>query len=231
MSTIRRTLPTTVKVLDEKLGLIEYTASDESIDSAREVCSADGWDFGKFQKNSPFVNSHDYSTIENLIGRIVDWRVEGKALILTAQWAKDIPGTLGEIGWKLTVGGFLKAVSVGFWPLELATKWDQDQAAFKSALKKVGRTEADNIACVYLKQELVELSACILGANPNAVARAYKAGALTDADLELLSAKSKATEPQDTRAKVGAAPVSSPQIRKAFAFAANATAASIAVSK
>jgi len=232
MSTIRRTLNTETKVLDEKLGLVEYMASDATIDSAREVVMADGWDFGKFAKNSPFVDSHNYSSIEKLIGKITDWRVENnKQLILTAQWAKDIPGTLGEIGWKLTVGGFLKAVSVGFWPLQVVTKWDQDATGYRNALKRAGYVEADNITVVYLKQELVELSACILGANPNAVARAYKAGALSDSDLEIISAKVNLTPEQlATEAKTVAASLASgPRNRKAFSFAVNATAASLAV--
>jgi len=232
MSTIRRTLPTEVNVLDKNLGLVEYMASDATIDSAREVVLADGWDFGKFQKNSPLVNSHDYSTIENVLGKITDWRVDKKQLILTAQWAKDIPGTLGEIGWKLTVGGFLKAVSVGFWPLQVATKWDGDPTAYRAALKKAGYAESDGVTVVYLKQELVELSAVILGANPNAVARAYKAGALNDADLETLSAKlNKTAEQLATEAKDVAASAALPRTRRAFSFAVNATAASLAVQK
>jgi hypothetical protein len=230
--TIRRTLSTETNVLDEKLGLVEYMASDATIDSAREVVMADGWEFGKFQKNSPFVDSHDYSSIEKLIGKITDWRVEKKQLILTAQWAKDIPGTLGEIGWKLTVGGFLKAVSVGFWPLQVATKWDADPTGYRAALKKAGYAESDGVAVVYLKQELVELSSVILGANPNAVARAYKAGALTEADLQTISAKMNRTAEQlATEAKDVAASAAYPRARRAFSFAVNAAAASIAVQK
>jgi hypothetical protein len=232
-SLTRRTLPTETKVLDEKLGIVEYTASSESIDSAREVIMQDGWDFSKFGKNAPFVNSHDYSSIENLVGRITDWRVEKKELILTAQWAKDIPGTLGEVGWKLTIGGFLKAVSVGFWPQQMVTKWDQDPSGYRAALKKAGYTEQDNVAVVYLKSQLVELSAVILGANPDAVARAYKAGALNDDDLKNISARLKSQPGQTAQEALNAAAAcaSSLRTRRAFSFAVNATAASIAVSE
>lgn len=231
MSTIRRTLSTETKVLDSSKGLVEYMASDETIDSAREVVAVSGWDFGKFKRNAPFVDSHDYSSIEKLVGKIVDWRIEDAQLIVTAQWARDIPGSLGELGWKLTEGGFLKAVSVGFWPLQMATRWDNDRDAYKAALKKVGKSEADAVNVVYLRQELVELSSCILGANPNAVARAYKAGALTDQDLETLSAKlNKSADELAAEAKAGAASAASPRLRQAFSFAANAAATALAVS-
>lgn len=231
MSTIRRTLSTETKVLDSAKGLVEYMASDETIDSAREVVSVSGWNFGKFNKNSPFVDSHDYSSIEKLVGKIVDWRIENNQLVMVAQWARDIPGSLGELGWKLTEGGFLKAVSVGFWPLQVATRWDADREAFKAALKKVKKTEADGVNVVYLQQELVELSSCILGANPNAVARAYKAGTLSDRDLETLSVKlNKTPEQLAQEAQDVAASTAQPRVRSAFAFAVNATAASLAVS-
>jgi hypothetical protein len=232
MNTVtRRTLPTETKVLDEKLGLVEYTASSESIDSAREVIMQDGWDFSKFEKNAPFVSSHDYSSIENLIGKITDWRVEKKQLVLTAQWAKDIPGTLGEVGWKLTIGGFLKAVSVGFWPLQMVSRWDADLTGYKAALKKTGYTEQDNIAVVYQRQQLVELSSVILGANPDAVARAYKSGAITDADLNTISARLKSTEPKTAQEALNGAALCAQALRtrKAFSFAVNAAKASLAI--
>jgi hypothetical protein len=41
---------------------------------------------------------------------------------------------------------------------------------------------------IYLEQEQMELSACIIGANPNALARAYKAGVIDD-DLLIFSGR------------------------------------------
>jgi hypothetical protein len=46
---------------------------------------------------------------------------------------------------------------------------------------------AESVNRVYTQWQQTELSACLIGANPNAVARAYKAGVLSDSDLQRFS--------------------------------------------
>ena len=43
------------------------------------------------------------------------------------------------------------------------------------------------VDCVYLSWLQIELSACVIGANGNAVAKAYKAGIVDDQFLDLIS--------------------------------------------
>jgi hypothetical protein len=73
---------------------------------------------------------------------------------------------------------------VGFYPIEASSKWDGDKEKWLASLKRMNKHEEDGVSVIYLKQEQVELSACVIGANPNAVARAYKGGALKDEDIE-----------------------------------------------
>ena len=73
-----RTLCPKIRVLDAAKGLVEYVASNETIDSYREIIRADGWRFSRFAKNAPFVDSHDYSSVDKLLGKVVDFRVEGR---------------------------------------------------------------------------------------------------------------------------------------------------------
>jgi hypothetical protein len=186
MKTLHRTIHPEARVLDAAKGLVEYVASDESLDSYREVIRADGWRFDHFRKNAPFVDSHDYSTIEHLLGKVVDFRVAGRQLVETVQWAVDVAeNTLAQIGWRMTQGGYLKAVSVGFWSVRVASPFE-NRPEFYSTLADLSLQDA-NVRCVYLEQQQIELSACVIGANPNALARAYKDGALDDASLDLLS--------------------------------------------
>ena len=188
---LRRTIHPVVKVLDAKQGLVEYVASDESIDSYREVIRASGWRFTNFAKNAPFVDSHDYSSIEKLLGKVVDFEIVGKSLVETVQWAKDAGNKLADIGWRMTEGGFLKAVSVGFWPVKYITKADSTYAA---QLKELNIEPMTEVRTIFTEQEQIELSAVVIGANPNAIARqmpsfiaAARAGLLTDSDKELIS--------------------------------------------
>lgn len=206
MNTLRRTLHPEIKILDANKGLVEYVASDETLDSYKEVIRASGWKFDHFEKNAPFVDSHNYGSFSSLVGRVVDFEVARKKLVETVQWAKDVAeNTLAQLGWKMTEAGFLKAVSVGFWPVKMVTKWDQDPKPFQDQADKLGLDENSGIRTIYLEQQQVELSAVIIGANPNALAKAYKAGVLDDAMLDKISTEqterySRATATQDAQA-------------------------------
>lgn len=185
---LRRTIHPEIRIIDADKGIVDYIASDESIDSYAEVVRAKGWKFDRMEKNAPFVDSHNYFSIDRLLGKVLSWKIVKGQLIERVQWAKDDPNhRLASIGWKLTEGGFLKAVSVGFFPTKWVSKYS-DHAAFIKELEKLGYDTDSKIRTIYLEQQQYELSACIIGANPNAVAKAYKADALSDEDLEQLSA-------------------------------------------
>lgn len=195
---LRRTLHPEVRVLDSKAGTVEYIASDETIDSYREIIRADGWRFNRFTKNAPFVDSHDYSTLDKLLGNVVDFRVKGKQLIETVRWAIDVEeNRLAKLGWKMTEAGYLKAVSVGFIPTRMVSKWDQNPQAFAEALAELELPKDSPVRAIYQEQEQIELSAVVIGANPNALAKAYKADAITTDDLNFLAAEFERRAKQD----------------------------------
>jgi len=198
MKTLRRTIHPEIRVIDSKAGLVEYIASDETLDSYREVIKADGWRFDNFKKNAPFVDSHDYGSIEKLLGKVVDFKVSGKRLIETVQWAKDVESNvLAQRGWAMTEAGFLKAVSVGFWPVRQVSRWDTDPYGYNQAVADLGLKDSADEAkprTIFLEQQQIELSAVIIGANPNAIARSYKAGILNDDDLIYFDEEQKRLE-------------------------------------
>ncbi|HWD21073.1 MAG TPA: phage major capsid protein [Verrucomicrobiae bacterium] len=209
MQPLRRTLHPEVKVLDSRQGLCAYIASDESLDNFSEVIKASGWRFRHFAQNAPFVDSHDYATIEKCVGKVVDFQVQNGRLVETVQWAVDIAeNKLAQLGWKMTEAGYLKAVSVGFLPTKCLTP--NSGEAWRSQLRELGLKDNGRVRAIYTEQEQLELSACIIGANPNAVACAYHDGILRDSDLERW--------PQFRRALAAAAPVSA----RTFSFASSA---------
>jgi hypothetical protein len=188
MSKLIRHFDTQVRIIDAQRGLVDYVASDETLDSYREIIKASGWKFTRFERNAPFVDSHDYYTIGKLLGRVLEAKVEGNQLIERVQWAVEAAevSPLVALGWKLTTTGYLKAVSVGFIPVVSVSRWDADSKPFADACTQLGLdTEtAATVRCIYLEQEQIELSACIIGSNPNAVAKAHQDGAIRDADLD-----------------------------------------------
>lgn len=196
-----RTLNPEVRVIDAAAGLVDYVASDETLDSYREVIRASGWRFDLFRKNAPFVDSHQYHSIDKLLGQVVDFRVAGGKLIERVKWAIDVPDNeLARIGFAMTEKGYLKAVSVGFFPVRLLRAGSQaDRGAWLQQLQDLGYDESNAPRAIYLEQQQIELSACVIGANPNALARAFKDGAVSDQQLETLSAafeRQQATAPR-----------------------------------
>lgn len=172
-----------IRIIDEKAGIVEYIASDESLDHYQEVIRANGWKFTHFAKNAPFLDTHNSRTIENLLGQVRSWSIDKGKLVESVQWAIGLGNPVADVGWKMTVAGFLKAVSVGFYPMRYASKYDADKTAWATQLRELGMHEEQGISTVYIEQEQIELSACVLGANPNALAKAYKAGAINDEEL------------------------------------------------
>lgn len=181
--TIIRALNVEARVISEKDGTVDYIASDATLDAYREIIDPKGWKFTHFEKNAPFVDSHDYWSIEKLLGKVISFQVTDGKLIERVQWAKDIQESkLAQLGWKLTTGGFLKAVSVGFMSVKHAWSGSKE---FADAAVKLGLDVATAGQCyrIFLEQEQLELSACIIGANPSALAKGHAAGCVKDADL------------------------------------------------
>ncbi len=206
-----RTIHPTVKVLNASKGLVQYIASDESLDSYREIVRAAGWQFDRFRKNAAFVDSHDYSTVKNLLGCVTDYSIDTQKgqLVETVQWAIDVPGNdLARLGFSMTEAGYLKAVSVGFAPTSYVSRGWSDESDWLAAvaLLKLPAADAAVAQVIYLSQQQLELSACIIGANGNAVAKAYAGGALSDEDLDRLTLATEKQISQMVTRSTGSAP-------------------------
>ena len=100
------------------------------------------WQLDNFQKNPVFLDSHNYSSIEHILGKV-------HSTTATTQLEGDIEFALenpkGMLAFKLALGDFLNATSVGFIP----KSFDED----------------GNIT----QAELLELSAVSVPANPQAL--------------------------------------------------------------
>lgn len=172
--TLSRTLAPEIRVLNAEKGLVEYIASDETLDSYSEIIRAAGWRFDqRFTSNPVFVDSHSYWGIRDVLGKVVEWKVDGKKLVEVVQWAIDVSeNALARLGFEMTAKGYLKAVSVGFIPTRAIRREDAD---FTKCCDEMGlETSArDAVRRIFWEQQQIELSACVIGANPAALAKAY----------------------------------------------------------
>lgn len=180
--TLHRLIQPDTRIVDTAKGILDYAVTDPTPDSFKEVVIPDGGRFTNFKKNAPFVDSHDYSTIAKCVGKVIDFQVVGNQLIERVQWAIGIGNELADLGWNLTKAGFLRAVSIGFFPVQYLTP--NSGKAWTDALANLNLAADADIRTIYTVWEQVELSACILGANPNALAKARSDGLILDSHLE-----------------------------------------------
>ena len=149
--------------------VLDFRSSDETLDRYGEVIAASGWNLETYKRNPVFQNSHQYGDILFTLGKAVVTELRGGNLFQRIEFAVDA-NPMARIAYNLYRGKFLTAVSVGFIPL----RWED-------GTEKTGYTRK------YLEQELLEVSAVAIPANPNALALGLKSGAVEKADLQDLA--------------------------------------------
>jgi HK97 family phage prohead protease len=148
---------------------MEFVLSDETPDRIGDIIMADGWDLQNFVKNPIALFNHIPSFI---VGKWKGLRTDNGALRGYLELAPA--GTSGRIDEirKLVEAGILRAVSVGFRPLEHEPLDAKDPWSGSR----------------FLKQELVETSLVSVPANPNALAVA-KSLNISPATIDLVFAE------------------------------------------
>ncbi|MHA1853387.1 MAG: HK97 family phage prohead protease [Candidatus Heimdallarchaeaceae archaeon] len=129
-----------IKKKENKFDVVMSTSTEDRHGDIVEQ----NWDLKNFKKNPVFLDSHNYGSIEHILGKVNKAKAKDGTLIGQIEYALD--SLKGLLAFKLTKGGFLHTVSVGFIPKEFE--------------EKTGKI---------LKSELLELSAVSVPANPEAL--------------------------------------------------------------
>jgi HK97 family phage prohead protease len=153
---------------------LDFIVSDETLDRYNEVIVASGWKLDNYLRNPVFQNSHQYGDIIYTIGRALITEVRTmhgrKVLFQRVEFATEA-NPIAKIAYNLYKGKFLNAVSVGFIPMQ----WENGEPGHLWQRR-------------YTEQELLEVSAVGIPANPNALALGLKAGALSKQQIRDLGA-------------------------------------------
>ena len=137
-----------VNINEEKKTITLYF-STAGIDREGEIVLANGIDFTNFMKNPVLVDSHNYGTIENVIGKVENLTIDSKGLLGTVKYFAGEGNVKADWAYTLEKNG-IGAYSIGFIPLE--------------------KTPGDGeVKIIYTKSELLEISQVIIPANPEAV--------------------------------------------------------------
>jgi len=160
--------------------VLDFIASTAALDRYHEVIEPAGWRLDTYRSNPVFQNAHNYGDVLFTLGkalvtevRTVDSR---QALCQRIEFAVEV-NPVARIAYGLYKGGFLNAVSVGF----IQVRWEDGTAGANGTDGTAGPRRR------YLEQELLEVSAVAIPANPDALALGLKSGAVEKADLRAAS--------------------------------------------
>lgn len=155
--------------------VLDFIASTATLDRYREIIEPAGWQLDSYRRNPVFQNAHNYGDILFTLGKALWTEVRavgnGQALCQRIQFATEV-NPVARIAYGLYKGGFLNAVSVGFIPL----RWEDGGNGAGGDAPAPRRR--------YLEQELLEVSAVAIPANPDALALGLKSGAVSKADVQ-----------------------------------------------
>jgi len=156
---------------------LDFVASTATLDRYHEVIEPAGWRLDSYRRNPVFQNAHNYGDILFTLGKALATEVRavngGQALCQRIQFAVEV-NPVARIAYGLYKGRFLNAVSVGFIPL----RWEDPPSPCGSGAASPAPRRR------YLEQELLEVSAVAIPANPDALALGVKSGAVSKNDLE-----------------------------------------------
>jgi len=135
---------------------LTFVISSEEVDRHGDVVLAQGWRLQAYLRNPVFLWAHDYTRTP--IGRSSWVGVDGSKLLATVEFAPTAFAQEVELLYRQR---FLRAVSVGFRAREFSFRKGRDGSV-------------DGVE--YTRQELLELSAVPVPANPHALAKALEGG-------------------------------------------------------
>lgn len=175
-------MPIQIRDVNKDKRRIEFVASDETVDRYSSKLMVDGWDFKNFKNNPIFLFGHSYGSPAAVIGRVNKVRkdVAAKELGISVDFVPRDINPLAEMVFQMYAANppFLNAVSVGFIPYD----WEDVQMDWEK-YKEEQKKGKPPLIRTYTKMELLEVSAVILPANPNALMDQAKAAGLDAASL------------------------------------------------
>jgi Caudovirus prohead serine protease len=181
-----------IRSIDEAKRTIDFVSSTESVDRYGDSIKVSGWKTDTYMRNPVVLWSHRHD--QPPIGKTLSLSIESApkpALIQRVQFADKATYEFADQVFRLYQGGFLRSVSVGFLPLSQPTP----------ILDADGRSTG---GYEFTSQELLELSAVPIPANPDCVSRAIDAGIITTADATKVFAP-KSDEPASAGDLIGLA--------------------------
>jgi hypothetical protein len=191
MTLIRKALDFQVRqVGDPEERILEFIGSTAVVDRYGDIIEVAGWDLANYKNNPIFLWAHNSSLPP--LGRAVSVKKTAEALVFQIKFAsrEEYGGEWPAIApspetiYNLYLNGYLRATSVGFSYIEREPIIDP---------KNDGRQTGWR----FLKQELYELSAVPVPANPEALMLAVQKGIISQAEADVFPREAPETPQVD----------------------------------
>jgi HK97 family phage prohead protease len=168
MELIRKDLDFEIKAVgDPQDRVLEFVGSTAQVDRYGDVIEVEGWDLKNYKKNPVFLWAHDYR--QPPVGKAVQVGKTDQGLLFQVKFATAEEYPFADTVYKLYLGGYLRATSVGFQDLVREPITDK---------------EGKQVGWRFKRQELYEISAVPVPANPNALIMAVQKGVVSPREVE-----------------------------------------------
>lgn len=154
MKLIHKLIDFSIGQVDEEARTFWAVASTNGVDRQGDSIEAVGWDLSNFMKNPVIPWAHDY--MRPPVAKALECKVEDGRLVFHAQFPPAEDYKFSDTVFRLYRGGFLRAFSVGFSPIE-------------SEMQTIKVGDQARTGTLYRRQELYEISCVTLPANPQAL--------------------------------------------------------------
>lgn len=169
-----------VKAAKENDRVLRFIGTTEAKDRYGDVISVKGWQLKNYKKNPVFLWAHNYNELP--IGKVLKIEKGDGALYFDVEFAGAEVNPKAEFVFQAYKQGFLKATSVGFRSLKHEDLAETDDEKAERMKKE---PDSQN-GWRFLKQELLELSAVPVPANPEALMVARQKGVKMPEALEIV---------------------------------------------
>ncbi len=130
---------------------LTFTISTDSVDREGDTIRVPGWELTNYRKNPVVLFAHD--SRRPPVARAVSVTRDGKRLVATVEFPPPGLHPEADLLRQLYARGFMRAVSVGFLPIDWQRSTDPERPNGYD----------------FLRQELLEFSLVPVGANPEAL--------------------------------------------------------------
>lgn len=149
--------------VDEAERTVEVVASSEAWDSYDTRLLSSGWELSRYSSNPVVLACHDTRSLNSVIGT-AETRVQDDKLMAKIRFLPAGKSEQADLAFDLYRMGALRGVSVGFIPMEYK---EEDMPC-------EGDSKRTRKGLTFTRQQLVEISAVPVPANPEALARAMR---------------------------------------------------------